>query len=90
MLYRGGLIEGRTKWSPNNKQRWIEMGKIRERESRELMCVLNYILLIDAPPWRVFISIPAYERSEYRFVSLERKEYVVCNGATAEWKITIS
>jgi len=30
-----------------------------------------------------------HERSEYRFI-LERQEFVVRNGAYAEWKMTIS
>jgi len=30
-----------------------------------------------------------HERSEYRFI-LERQEFVVWNGAEAEWRMTIS
>jgi hypothetical protein len=61
MLNRGGLIEGSAKRSPNNKKRWIEMGNARKRESGELMCGLIYIILIDAPTWREYISTPAHE-----------------------------
>jgi len=41
------------------------------------------ILLIDAPPWREFVSTPSHERSEYRLFVLERKEFVGWNGARA-------
>jgi hypothetical protein len=58
------------------------------RGSGERIGGIWFILLIDtAPTWRVFISTPVHEQS---LLILERKEFVVCNGATAEWKTTIS
>ncbi|MDP3451799.1 MAG: hypothetical protein Q8R90_02485 [Bacteroidales bacterium] len=62
-----------------------------ESVSGERGCCIWSILLIDKFRFRsVFISIPAYERSEYRFLYLERKEFVDWNGAIAEWRTTIS